>query len=105
MLVSVPSRLSIDVSDSRIVLSGEIDAHTAPNVAEALTPLPGDGDVVADLAAVAFIDSSGLRVIIDAHQRAEAEGRRFVIESSSDVVQRLFEISGMVDHLHIAGRN
>ena len=54
-----------------------------------------------DLASVTFIDSSGLRVLIDAHRRAEADGRVLVIVHPSPPVSRLFEISGLTNHLHV----
>jgi len=95
-------RFSITTNDNVVTVEGEIDAHSAPEVGEALTPLPGSGEVRLDLAAVEFIDSSGLRVIIDAHQRAEADERRFVIAQPSRAVQRLIEISGLSDHLNLA---
>ncbi len=85
-----------------LVLSGEIDAHTAPDLAGHLDPLPGDsGDVVLDVAAIEFIDSSGLRLVVEAHQRAETDGRRLVIRTPSPALMRLLEISGLIDHLTI----
>jgi anti-sigma B factor antagonist len=96
-------RLEITPIDNGLVLVGEIDAHTAPELAARLDPLPGDGaDVVLDVAGIEFIDSSGLRVLIEAHQRAIAAGRRLVIRQPSASVRRLFEISGLTGHLVVA---
>jgi anti-sigma B factor antagonist len=93
-------RLDITRTDAGLVLVGEIDAHTAPDLAAHLDPLPaGDGDAVLDVAGIEFIDSSGLRVLIEAHQRAVAAGRRLVIQRPSASVRRLFEISGLAGHL------
>lgn len=99
-------RLSIAADTSRLVLVGEIDAHTAPELAEHLDPLPGDdagdvSDVTLDVAGVDFIDSSGLRLIVEAHQRAEAAGRRLVVRRPSTAVVRLLEISGLTEHLAV----
>jgi anti-sigma B factor antagonist len=83
-------------------LIGEIDATCAGMLTGHLNPLPeGDGDVVLNLAGVDFIDSSGLRVLIDAHRRAEQVGRRVVMNSPSPSVARLFDISGLSPHLHL----
>ena len=95
------ARLSVTTDGDRIVVSGDIDAHTCPDLASELDPLPGSGDVRLDVADVGFIDSSGLRVIIDAHQLADASNRKLVIERPSKSVSRIFEISGLKDHLHI----
>lgn len=95
--------LSLTADERGLVLAGEIDALTAPLLGEMLSPLPGDdGDVRLDLRDVEFIDSSGLRVIIEAHQRATDAGRRLVLAAPSRSVRRLLEISGLNDHLHLA---
>lgn len=96
------ARLDVTHAELGLVLAGEIDAHTAPSLVDHLDPLPdGTGDVVLDIAGVDFMDSSGLRVLIEAHDRARAAGRRLVLRSPSGVVRRLFEVSGLSEHLVI----
>ena len=95
-------RLTLSSEGSIVAASGEIDAHSAPLLSDALDPLPGSGDVELDLGEVSFVDSSGLRVIIDTHQRAEAADRRLVITNPSKAVTRLIEISGLADHLNVS---
>ena len=94
--------LHITTSPSGLRLRGEIDAHSATTLASHLDPLPGStGDVVIDLSEVGFIDSSGLRVLVEAHQRAENEARRLVLSGPSRQVLRLLEISGLMQYLHV----
>lgn len=95
------ARLDISRDGDRVVVAGDVDAHTCPDLASELDPLPGTGDIRLDVADVGFIDSSGLRVIIGAHQRAEENNRKLLIERPSKSVSRLLEISGLTDHLHI----
>ncbi len=95
------SRLSIELDGDRLVVVGDIDAHTCPDLAARLEPLPGSSDVSLDLSGVSFMDSSGLRVIIGAHQQATEANRRVVVERPSASVLRLIEISGLLDHLHV----
>lgn len=95
------ARLDVSREGDRIVVAGDVDAHTCPDLATELDPLPGSGDVRLDVADVGFIDSSGLRVIIAAHQQAEENDRKLLIERPSKSVTRLLEISGLTDHLHI----
>lgn len=96
------SLLQVESIPSGLRLTGEIDAACATDLTEKLDPLPaGEGDVILDLSAVGFIDSSGLRVLIDAHQRAEQLGRRVVMTAPSAAVARLFDISGLSPHLHV----
>ncbi|MEX1106535.1 MAG: STAS domain-containing protein [Ilumatobacteraceae bacterium] len=101
--MSDPSaRLDITRAVFGLVLAGEVDAHTAPDLAANLEPLPaGDGDVVLDLADVGFMDSSALRVLVEAHDRAAAHGRRLVLRAPSAAVRRLLEVSGLSEHLAI----
>lgn len=96
--------LRVSVDDGVVVVEGELDAHTASLVAPRLDPLPdGDGDVVVDLAGIEFIDSSGLRLLVGAHQAAEQVGRRVVLRHPSTAVERLLEIAGLTGHLHVEG--
>jgi anti-sigma B factor antagonist len=82
-----------------------MDAHTCGELSETLDPLPQGDDVSLDLSGVSFMDSSGIRVLVDAHNRADAVGRRLVIEWPSSAVQRVLEISGLVDHLNVVPAN
>lgn len=95
------TRLEVTRDGDLIVVSGDVDAHTCPDLAAALDPLPGQGDVRVDVAGVGFIDSSGLRVVIDAHQRANDANRQLIIEQPSRSVVRILEISGLADHLNV----
>jgi anti-sigma B factor antagonist len=87
--------------DGALVLAGEIDSYTAPDLAERLGADPPVE--VVDVAGVTFIDSSGLRVLVEAHQTRAASGSRLVLRSPSAAVQRLLEISGLAGHLDVAG--
>lgn len=92
--------LTITPVDSGFAVSGEIDAHTAPAVAAAITSSPVS-DLVIDLSAVDFVDSSGLRVLIEAHQSRESTGGSVTLAHPSAVVSRLFDISGVRGYLRI----
>jgi anti-sigma B factor antagonist len=87
--------------DGALVLTGEIDSYTAPELSERLAVDPPVE--VVDVAGVTFIDSSGLRVIVEAHQTRAANGSRLVLRAPSAAVQRLLEISGLSGHLDVAG--
>jgi anti-sigma B factor antagonist len=93
--------ISITATDSGLRVVGEIDAHTAPLIADAIDAAPHERLIV-DLADVEFVDSSGLRVLIDAHQRRAADDRSIVLANPSAVVRRLFEIAGVEAYLEIS---
>lgn len=98
--------LQIVPTPSGFDLRGELDAHTATELERQLTPLidrSGDADVVLELANVGFIDSSGLRLLVESHQRAVAGGGRLVLTRPSRAVVRLLEVSGLVSILEVVG--
>ena len=99
----MPNRLAItEIDPNCVALQGELDAHSAPAVADRFATLPaGAGDVVIAMAEVTFMDSSGLRVLIDLQQRAGDASRRLVLDSPSQSVTRLLEVSGLADHFTI----
>lgn len=85
--------------DGALVLEGEIDSFSAAQLASRLA---GDPAVdVVDLSGVTFIDSSGLRVLVEAHQQRIDRGGRLALRAPSASVQRLLEISGLAGHLDV----
>ena len=85
-------------SDGVLVLSGEIDSYTAPDLASRLNDTKVE---VVDLSAVTFIDSSGLRTLIEADRSRQDAGGRIVLRAPSAPVQRLLEISGLAGHFDL----
>ena len=83
-------------------MQGEIDAHTAPMLALAMAELP-EGVATVDVAGVSFMDSSGLRVLIEAATRARDVGGDLVIMHSTPGIARLVEISGLGGQLRLDG--
>jgi anti-anti-sigma factor len=86
--------------DGALVLAGEIDSYTAPELSERLDADPSL--VVLDLTEVTFIDSSGLRVLVEGHRRRVEAGSSLTLRSPSAAVQRLLEISGLAGHLDVS---
>ena len=86
-----------------VALEGEIDLATVPDaerlIADAEAGQPGR--LVIDLSAVTFMDSSGLRVLLTAHRRAEEAGRGFALVRGSDTVNRLLDVTGLTERLEV----
>ena len=59
-------------------LRGELDLATAPELERLLEERGGD-EVVVDLRALEFMDSSGVRVLVAGHALAGREGGRLAI--------------------------
>lgn len=92
--------LTISSNDTGLAAIGEIDAHTAPSLASAIDA--AGPDVALDLSGVEFVDSSGLRVLIDAHQRLAEAGGGLRLTALSEPVRRLLEISGVSGYLGVS---
>jgi anti-anti-sigma factor len=84
-----------------IALSGELDLAGAAALEQELARLEGEspGAIVLDMRAVHFMDSSGLRVIAVASQRAREAGRRLALVPGSEQVMRVFDITRMRERL------
>jgi anti-sigma B factor antagonist len=96
------SQLAVVAIDNGWRLEGEIDSHTAPKLAECMKDLPDRPSVIADFSGVSFMDSSGLRVLVEATTRAAQAGRSLVICNPTAAVRRVVEISGLADTLLLA---
>ncbi|MEP7202305.1 MAG: STAS domain-containing protein [Ilumatobacteraceae bacterium] len=94
------AQLNISATDTGWILNGEIDAHTAPLLAAAMSDLP-TGVVTVDVAGVSFMDSSGLRVLIEAASRAREGGGDLSIAHPTSGIARLVEISGLGGQLRL----
>jgi len=84
-----------------IALRGELDLAGAGALEQELARLDADpvATVVLDLSGVAFMDSSGLRVVAVASQRAQELGRRLALVPGPDEVMRVFDITRMRERM------
>jgi anti-sigma B factor antagonist len=78
-----------------VELRGELDVSTASKVEQALRQLESDGAgvIVIDLRGLTFLDSSGLRLILDADSRARKDNRRLLVVRGNPEVQRVFRVT------------
>jgi anti-anti-sigma factor len=85
----------------RVCPRGEIDMDTVDAVRSQLDALAGAGftSVVLDLRGTTFLDSTGLRLALDAHAVSAADGWVFGIIPGPPNVQRAFEIAGLSERL------
>lgn len=86
-----------------LTVSGELDLRTSPELEERLNGAFGAGIelVILDLRQIDFMDSTGLRVLLAAHQRAHETGRRFALVRGADQVERVLTLTGVRDLLTI----
>lgn len=96
-----PFELRIDRVEPWTVIrpSGEIDLATVGRVEQAAAAVAGD--LVIDLRAVTFLDSSGLRLLIEQERRARDDGHAFAIVAGPPSIQRLLKIAGLDARLRV----
>ncbi len=98
---------SVNDAPDALILSaaGELDASVAELVDDQVGRAIGtaSNDVVLDLSGTTFLDSSGLRVLLSAHRRLTACGRRLVLRAPSTAVWRILEISGLSAYFDVEG--
>ena len=96
-------RVEVRNADATTVISvsGELDLASSPALEDELERVAqSDAQlVVVDLRGLEFMDSTGLSVLVRAHQRAEENGRRLGLVNGSQQVQRLLTLTGVADRL------
>jgi anti-sigma B factor antagonist len=87
----------------QLVLRGELDLSTVQKVEEELAAVEAGDEkvVVLDLSGLTFLDSTGLRLMVTADQRAQKDGRRLVIVKGPETVQRVFSITKLDETLEM----
>ncbi len=96
-------RLSIRRADDSegvvLALGGELDLETTPELDFQLRELAraNPGRLLIDLGALDFMDSTGLGLIVNAQRAAELNGHRLTLRRGQHQVQRLFELTGVLE--------
>ncbi|OYD06777.1 STAS domain-containing protein [Paludifilum halophilum] len=85
-----------------LVVSGEVDAYTAPQLREKLMPLcEQNREVYLDLSRVDYMDSTGLGVLIGAYKSLRSQKGRLVLVGVSPRLSRLLKITGLTEIIEI----
>ena len=82
-------------------LTGRLDTINAPQLeAELKASLSGVEQFVLDFAALEYLSSAGLRVLLAAHKQMLRQGE-MVVRNVNETIMEIFEITGFVDVLTI----
>jgi anti-sigma B factor antagonist len=87
-----------------IAARGSIDLHSSDELRSRLTELvdAGERDVVVDLTAVDFCDSSGLNVLVRAYKHARAQNATLTVTGAYGRVENVLRTTGL-DRFLVAG--
>ncbi|QKG85450.1 STAS domain-containing protein [Kroppenstedtia pulmonis] len=102
MNVSIHEKTSTDRKMKTLIVSGEVDVFTAPQLREKLMPLCREYSAVyLDLSQVGYMDSTGLGVLIGAYKALRAQGGRLVLVGLNPRLNRLLKITGLTEIIDI----
>jgi anti-sigma B factor antagonist len=76
---------------------GELDIATQGTLREALERQAARGAVTLDLAGLRFLDTPGLRLILETAEASRREGFSFTVLPGGPAVQRPFELAGVTE--------
>lgn len=87
-----------DVDGTTVVaVGGEIDVYTAPKLRDKITELVAAGvyDLVIDMEAVEFLDSTGLGVLVGGLKKVRAHDGSLQLVCTQDRLLKIFRITGL----------
>jgi anti-sigma B factor antagonist len=77
-----------------IALKGEIDLESSPVARELLlSSVAGKRNLLVDLSAVTYIDSSGVASMVEALQASKKNGTQFALAAASEAARRVLELA------------
>jgi anti-sigma B factor antagonist len=86
--------------DAAIVhITGEVDLTNAAELRQVLVTICSETPsvhLIIDLSDVAFIDSTGIGVIVGAHRRVTAKGGRFTAIITTPMVHKVLQTTGLL---------
>jgi anti-anti-sigma factor len=91
------------VDTAEVVLTGELDIAALDDAQQQVDQAAAAGPalLIIDLSRLTFVDSSGVRLVLMADDRARAAGRRIAVRLGTGPARRVFEALGLLDKLDI----
>jgi anti-sigma B factor antagonist len=82
---------------------GELDMTTQGDLRGALERQAARGAVTLDLSGLSFLDTSGLRLVLETAEASRRDGFAFTVVPGNRAVQRLFDVAGVTHLVPFAG--
>ena len=84
-----------------VTIAGRLDTTTAPQLeAEFKQNIGGVEKLVLDFAALEYLSSAGLRVLLAAQKAMNKQGE-MIIKNVNETINEIFEVTGFIDILTI----
>jgi anti-sigma B factor antagonist len=99
---SIQTSTDADAGVVVVAVAGEVDLLTAPELGKALQLVAEHtSQVVVDLTAVTFLDSSGINALLTGQRGLAARGTGFRVVAPEGPVRRIFEVTQLVETLGV----
>lgn len=88
-------------SEGEFLLSGRLDANSAPETEKLLTSMVERFDkMTLNLASLEYISSAGLRILKVLHMAMRKKGGKLVVKNANKMVMEVFEMTGFAGLLN-----
>ena len=104
--IAIPSSSNLTISvdqvgkDAVVRLSGRVDVDSSPDLRDRLRTLLSEGalhqTIIVDLAAVSYIETSGIATLIEALRVARHHQTNLCLHGLSGAALRLFQVTGVL---------
>ena len=98
-MAAAPFEGSFEIRNGRAVVSlcGEVDVTTSGQLEDVLREAieAASGSVHVETAQLTYVDSGGIRVFVNAGERARQRGLTFVLEHPRQALRRSLEVLGL----------
>jgi anti-sigma B factor antagonist len=106
--VSVPNEFDVIMESAGqnalvVRVSGDLDLATSPRFSETLAGARAASHVVIDLTGCTFLDSSGVRALVQATRKIPESERRVDLVAGSPAILRVLEITGLDRMVRVHG--
>ena len=92
---------NLNGAELNVTITGRLDTTTAPQLeAQFKQNINGVEKLVLDFAALEYLSSAGLRVLLAAQKVMNKQGE-MIIKNVNDTINEIFEVTGFIDILTI----
>ena len=92
---------NLNGTELTVTITGRLDTATAPQLeAEFKQSIGGVTKLVLDFAALEYLSSAGLRVLLAAQKVMNKQGE-MIIKNVNETINEIFEVTGFIDILTI----
>ena len=90
-------KIDRSMSDQTVVITvrGEVDLYTSPDLRSAIMKAvtKTEANIAVDLAAVEYMDSSGVATLVEGFKRAHEQSKTFTLVAPSESVMKVLQLA------------